>query len=36
MGERRIDVVVASSGGVSAPSFVVESARRHAIELVQV
>jgi len=34
MGERRIDVVVASPG-VSAPSYIVESARRSAIELVQ-
>ena len=34
MGERRIDVVVASRG-VSAPGFIIEAARRHAIELVQ-
>ena len=34
IGERRIDVVVASQG-VSAPGFIIESARRHAIELVQ-
>ena len=35
MGERRIDVVVASPG-VSAPSDIVESARRRAIELVRI
>jgi len=35
IGERRIDVVVAISG-VSAPSDIVESARRRAIELVRI
>jgi len=35
MGERRIDVVVASPG-VSAPSYLVESAWRRAIELVRI
>ena len=35
MGERRIDVVVASPG-VSAPGYLIEPARRRVIELVQI